>query len=190
LRLGVAVSGQGSNLRNLVERGFEVVAVATNRPTSGGAAFARERGIPLGELSQKGFASAEERDAAMRDFFQAHGVELVVDAGYDRIHSEPFLRAFSGRIVNVHPSLLPDFAGGMDAVDQALHAGVRVTGATVHVVTGDVDAGPILVQETVPVLENDTVESLRGRIHEAEYRILPQAIRLMEAQLAKSPAVG
>jgi phosphoribosylglycinamide formyltransferase 1 len=184
------VSGKGSNLRNLVERGFDVVAVATNRSTCGGAAFARERGIPLGELSQKGFSSAEERDAAMRDFFKSHGVELVVDAGYDRIHSQLFLEAFSGRIVNVHPSLLPDFGGGMDAVDQALRAGVKMTGATVHLVTGDLDAGPVLVQEAVPVLEADTAETLRQRIHEAEHRILPQAILVMEARLAKSPAVG
>jgi phosphoribosylglycinamide formyltransferase 1 len=188
VKLGVVVSGKGSNLRNLVERGLEVVAVATNRPTCGGAAFARERGIPLAELSQRGFVSVEERDAAMRDFFKAHGVELVVDAGYDRIHTQPFLEAFSGRIVNVHPSLLPDFAGGMDAVEQALRTGATVTGATVHVVTGDLDAGPILVQEAVPILETDTVEALRERIHRAEYRILPQAIRLMEARLAKSPA--
>jgi phosphoribosylglycinamide formyltransferase-1 len=164
--------------------------VATNRPGCGGAALAREHGIPLGELSQKGFASTEERDAAMRDFFLGHGVELVVDAGYDRIHSDPFLEAFSGRIVNVHPSLLPDFAGGMDAVEQALRSGVKMTGATVHVVTGDLDAGPILVQEAVPVHEDDTVDTLWWRIHEAEYRILPQAIHLMEARLAKSPPVG
>ena len=190
MKLGVAVSGKGSNLRNLVDRGFDVVAVATNRPACGGAALARERGIALGELPQKRFVSAEDRDAAMRDFFIDHGVELVVDAGYDRIHSAPFLEAFTGRIINVHPSLLPDFAGGMDAVEQALRSGVRMTGATVHVVTGDLDAGPILVQESVRVLEADTAESLRERIHEAEHRILPQAIRLMEARLAKSPAVG
>jgi phosphoribosylglycinamide formyltransferase-1 len=156
----------------------------------GGAVFARERGIPLGELSQKAFESAEERDAAMRDFFLAHGVELVIDAGYDRIHTQPFLKAFGGRIVNVHPSLLPDFAGGMDAVEQALHAGVKMTGATVHLVTADLDAGPILVQEAVPVHADDTVETLRWRIHEAEHRILPEAIHSMETRLAKSPAVG
>jgi phosphoribosylglycinamide formyltransferase-1 len=167
-----------------------VVAVATNRPACHGAAFARERGIPLGELSQKGFASADERDAAMCDFFKAHDVELLVDAGYDRIHSEGFVEAFRGRILNVHPSLLPEFGGGMDAVEQALEAGVKVTGATVHLVTSDLDAGPILVQEEVPVLDGDTVETLRARIHDAEHRILPQAIRLMEARLAHSPAVG
>jgi len=190
MRLGVAVSGKGSNLRNLVDRGFDVVAVATNRPSCGGAAFARDRNIPLGELSLKQFASEEERDTAMRDFFRSHGVELVVDAGYDRIHSRPFLDAYRGRIVNIHPSLLPDFAGGMDAVEQALRSGMTVTGATVHLVTEDLDAGPILAQEAVPVLKDDTVETLRGRIHAAEYRILPKAIRLLEARLAESPAVG
>lgn len=190
MKLGVVVSGQGSNLRNLVERGFDVAAVATNRPSCGGAGFARARGIPLGELSLKAFESVEERDAAMRDFFLAHGVELVVAAGYDRIHSRPFLEAFPGRIINIHPSLLPAFAGGMDAVEQALLAGVKVTGATVHLVTEDLDAGPILVQETVPILAHDTVDTLRQRVHEAEYRILPQAIVLMEARLAESPAFG
>jgi phosphoribosylglycinamide formyltransferase-1 len=166
------------------------VAVATNRPSCGGAALAREKGIPLGELSQKVFGSAEERDTAMREFFKGHGVELVVDAGYDRVHSNAFLQAFSGRIINIHPSLLPEFGGGMDAVEQALASGAEETGATVHIVTADLDAGPILVQEAVPVIEGDTVESLRQRVHEAEYRILPQAIRMMEARLAKSPAVG
>lgn len=190
MRLGVVVSGKGSNLRNLVDRGFDVVAVATNRPSCGGAGFARERRIPLGELSLKRFSSAEERDAAMRDFFRTHDVELVVDAGYDRIHTRPFLEAYRGRIINVHPSLLPQFGGVMDAVEQALDSGVRVTGATVHLVTEDLDAGPILAQERVPVLKDDTVETLRLRIHEAEYRILPEAIRVVEARLAQSPAVG
>ena len=167
-----------------------MVAVATNRPSCGGAAFAREKGIPVGELSQKGFASAEERDAAMRDFLREHGVELVVDAGYDRVHSSAFLEAFADRIINVHPSLLPEFGGGMDAVEQALGSGVKVTGATVHIVTASLDAGPILVQESVPILEGDTAETLRQRVHEAEHRILPKAIHLMEERFAKSSTVG
>ena len=189
LKIGVAVSGQGSNLRNLVERGFEVVAVATNRPSCGAAAFARQRGIALAELPQKAFDSAEQRDIAMRDFFAGRGVELVVDAGFDRIHTRPFLEAFQNRIINVHPSLLPEFAGGMDALEQALASGVRRTGATVHIVTADLDAGPILLQESVPILDGDTVETLRERVHEAEHRILPQAIRLMETRIANSPSV-
>jgi len=169
---------------------MDVVAVATNRPSCGGAQLARQRAIPLGELSQKSFASAEERDAAMGDFFRRHRVELVVDAGYDRVHTRALLDAFAGRIINVHPSLLPDFAGGMDAVERALASGARRTGATVHIVTADLDAGPVLLQEPVPILEGDTVQTLRERVHEAEYRILPQAIRLMEARLANSSPVS
>lgn len=126
----------------------------------------------------------------MRDYFRQYKVELVVDAGYDRIHSQAFLEAFEDRIINIHPSLLPEFGGGMDAVERALQSGARATGATVHIVTADLDAGPILVQEAVPILEGDTVETLRERVHEAEHRILPQAIRLMEARLANSSAVG
>ncbi|HET7419124.1 MAG TPA: phosphoribosylglycinamide formyltransferase [Candidatus Dormibacteraeota bacterium] len=184
------MSGQGTNLRNLVERGFEVVAVATNRPSCGGAAIARERGIPLAELPQKNFASTEERDVAMRDFFFRHDVQLVVDAGYDRIHTAPFLDAFAGRIVNVHPSLLPMFGGGMDAVEQALESGLKFTGATVHLVTAEVDGGPILVQDSVPILPGDTVDTLRQRVHEVEYRILPEGITLMEEKLAGRSSVG
>jgi phosphoribosylglycinamide formyltransferase 1 len=189
IKLGVCVSGQGTNLRNLVEHGFLVVAVATNRPSCPAAAYARERGIPVAELSQKSFDSAEQRDSAMRDFFRVHGVELVVDAGYDRIHTRPFLDAFEGRIINIHPSLLPMFSGGMDAIEQALESGLKFTGATVHVVTADLDAGPILLQESVPILEGDTVETLRRRVHEAEHRLLPEGIRIMEALLADRPSV-
>ena len=163
--------------------------MATNRPSCGGAEYARERGVPLAELPQKSFASAEARDVAMRDFFLDHGVELVVDAGYDRIHTEPFLAAFANRIVNIHPSLLPMFGGGMDAVEQALESGLKFTGATVHIVTADVDGGPILVQDSVPILEGDTVETLRKRVHEVEYRILPEGIRMMEARLAGRSSV-
>lgn len=172
-----------------MERGFEVAAVATNRPSCKGATFARERHIPLGEFAQKGFESAERRDEAMRDFFVDHKVELVVDAGYDRIHTRPFLDAFAGRIVNVHPSLLPMFSGGMDAIEQALDSGLKFTGATVHIVTAEVDAGPILAQEAVPIEEGDTVESLRERVHQVEYRILPEGIRLMEARIADRSSV-
>ena len=164
--------------------------MATNRPSCPGAAFARERRIPLAELSQKSFDSVERRDVAMRDFFVRHGVELVVDAGFDRIHTRPFLDAFDGRIVNVHPSLLPMFAGGMDAVEQALDSGLKFTGATVHIVTAELDAGPILLQDSVPILEGDTVETLRERVHEVEHRILPEGIRIMEKRLARSPAVS
>ncbi|MDQ6918291.1 MAG: phosphoribosylglycinamide formyltransferase [Candidatus Dormibacteraeota bacterium] len=184
MRLGVLVSGRGSNLRNLVERGFEVVAVATNKPSCGGAAIAREHGVALGEFSQRGFASLEDRDAAMRDWLVEREVDLVVNAGYDRILTGGFIAAFDGRMVNIHPSLLPAFAGGMDAVAQALAKGVKLTGCTVHLVTEEVDAGPILLQAAVPVLPGDTVESLHARIQVEEHRILPEAIAMLTTRIA------
>lgn len=186
LRLGVLASGRGSNLTNLVNRGYDVVAVATNRERCGAAQFARERALTLGAFPQSRFSSRDERDQAMCAWLQQRGVELVVIAGYDRILSPPFVAAFQGRIINVHPSLLPAFAGGMDAVERALADGVKVAGCTVHIVTDDVDAGPILLQAAVPVLPGDTVEALRARIQIAEHRILPEAIEIL-AQ--KSPSL-
>jgi phosphoribosylglycinamide formyltransferase-1 len=186
VRLGVLASGKGSNLANLVERGYQVVAVATNRPSCGAAALARARRIPLGEFSQRRFASLEERDAAMRDWLRGRQVELVVNAGYDRILSPAFVAAFAGRMINVHPSLLPAFGGGMDAVQRALDAGVKVTGCTVHLVTDEVDAGPILLQAAVPIAPGDTPETLHARIQLEEHRILPEAIDVL-AQ--KSPSL-
>ena len=184
LSLGILASGAGSNLRNLVERGYRVVAVATNRPGCGAAAFARERGLALGEFSQRRFASSEERDLAMRDWLLAAGVELVVNAGYDRILSSEFTAAFAGRILNLHPSLLPAFGQTMHAVEEALAAGVEVTGCTVHIVTDDLDAGPIVLQAAVPILSDDTVETLRVRIQSEEHRILPEAIDLIAEKSA------
>lgn len=187
IRLGVLASGRGSNLRNLVERGYQVVAVATNRPSCGAADYAREHGLALGEFSQRRFASAEERDLAMLTWLQEREVELIVNAGYDRILSRAFVAFFSGRALNVHPSLLPAFAGGMDAVERALAHGVKVSGCTVHLVTDEVDAGPILLQAAVPVLAGDTPEALHRRIQTEEHRILPEAIELL-AQ--KSPSLS
>jgi phosphoribosylglycinamide formyltransferase 1 len=188
VRLGVLVSGKGSNLRNLVERGFEVVAVATNKPSCGGAGFAREREIPLGEFSQKSFASLEQRDAAMRDWLLGRGVDLVVNAGYDRILTGGFIAAFENRMINIHPSLLPAFAGGMDSVARALERGVKLSGCTVHLVTEEVDAGPILLQAAVPVLPDDTVETLHARIQVEEHRILPEAIEMLRNRIAPARA--
>jgi phosphoribosylglycinamide formyltransferase-1 len=182
----VLVSGRGSNLRNLVELGFDVAAVATNRPSCPAAAFARDRGIALGEFSQKRYGSLQARDAAMARWLQAGGVELIVNAGYDRILSTEFTSQFAGRMLNVHPSLLPAFAGTMHAVEEALAQGVRITGCTIHVVTDGLDSGPILLQAPVPVREGDDPESLRARIQVEEHRLLPQAVRLMEARLDKT----
>jgi phosphoribosylglycinamide formyltransferase-1 len=162
------------------------VAVATNRPTCGGAAFARERGLALGEFPQKRYESGPARDEAMRAWLAERGVRLVVNAGYDRILSPGFIRAFRDRVINIHPSLLPAFGGGMDAVERALAHGVKITGCTVHVVTDDVDEGPILVQAAVPVLGDDTHDTLRARIQVEEHRILPEAIELIAERTQES----
>ncbi|GAC1654425.1 MAG: phosphoribosylglycinamide formyltransferase [Candidatus Dormibacteraceae bacterium] len=182
--MGILASGRGSNLKNLREREFEIAAVATNRPSCGAAAMARECGIPLGEFSQRAYSSLAARDSAMAAWLLGRGVELVVNAGYDRILTPGFLGAFPGAVLNIHPSLLPAFGGGMDAVEQALAHGVKVTGCTVHLVTAEVDAGPILLQAAVPVLPGDTAESLRARIQVQEHLLLPAGIRIMEDRLA------
>ena len=181
--VGVLASGRGTNLVNLVSRGYRVVAVATNRPSCGAAAFARDGGLPLAEFPQSRHPSAEARDAAMCGWLCDRGVEVVVNAGYDRILTPGFVAAFRGRILNLHPSLLPAFAGSMDAVSQALAHGVKITGCTVHVVTDQVDAGPILLQAAVPVLEGDTHEALLARIQVEERRILPEAIELLAERI-------
>jgi phosphoribosylglycinamide formyltransferase-1 len=185
IKVGVLVSGRGSNLRRLVEcdragelDGATIAAVVTNRPSCQAAAFARDSGIPLGEFSQRSFPSLGARDRAMADWLGTAGVSLVVNAGYDRILTPAFTSGFE-TILNVHPSLLPAFGGGMDAVRQALDHGVKVTGCTVHLVEGEVDAGPILLQAAVPVLARDTVETLHERIRREEHRLLPEAVRLL-----------
>jgi phosphoribosylglycinamide formyltransferase-1 len=201
--LGVLVSGRGSNLRNLVDRGYRVLAVATNRPSCGAAAFARERGLPLGEFPQNrhegdarrgearlALTPAEARDRAMCAWLLAEGVELVVNAGYDRILSPAFVAAFGGRIINLHPSLLPAFGGGMDAVERALAHGVKITGCTVHLVTDEVDGGPILLQAAVPVLDGDTRDTLQARIQGEEHRILPEAIELIAERIQRLSEEG
>ena len=187
LRLAVLASGAGSNLRHLVREGFNVVAVGTNRPACGAAQFAREQGLSLGVFRQRDYGSSAERDLALAAWLTSLRVELVVNAGYDRILAPGFVAQFAGRIINLHPSLLPAFAGGMDAVQRALDARVKVTGCTVHLVTDEVDAGPILIQAAVPVLEGDSVATLHERIHQEEHRILAEAIRLL-AQ--KSPSLS
>lgn len=190
MKVGVLVSGRGTNLRRLVEDGFEVAAVATNRPDCGAAAFAARCDIPVGVFQQKQFAGASSRDAAMRTWLEQHGVRAVVLAGWDRILDPVFTSGFGGRIINVHPSLLPAFGGGMDAVAQALAYGVKITGCTVHLVSDRVDAGPILLQAAVPVVAGDTVETLHARIQAEEHRILPAGLRMViEGEPARA-AVG
>jgi len=184
LNVGVLASGQGSNFEALVAAAAKpgyparVVALACNRPEAPVLALAAAQRIPAEVFPRPGFPSREGRDAAMRDFLKGHAVELVVNAGYDQILSDAFVEAFPGVILNVHPSLLPAFAGCMDAPARALAHGVRITGCTVHLVEGEVDQGPILLQAAVPVRADDTPHSLHARIKREEHRLLPEAVRL------------
>lgn len=185
-RVAVLASGAGSNLAALVAAshadGFpaEVVLALSNRRSCGALDIARAnaieaRSFPVGDHANDGTA----RDAAMVEALRAAAVELVVCAGYDRVLSEGFLGAFPNAILNIHPSLLPAFGGGMHAVDDALAAGVKVTGCTVHLLAaGAVDAGPIVLQAPVPVAEDDDAQSLLQRIHEQEWRLVPEAVAL------------
>lgn len=192
LRLGVLVSGRGSNLVALLRAGAEpdfpaiVVIVCSNREAPA-LEHARRAEIAQTVFPRAAFPSREARDLAMAGALAAAGVDLVVCAGYDAILSPPFVDRFGGRIINTHPSLLPQFAACMDAPARALAAGVSETGCTVHVVTNQVDAGPILGQRTVPVRQDDTPESLHDRIREAEHRLLPQVLRQLADKLSPLP---
>jgi len=182
-RIGVLISGRGSNLQALIEAqlrgelGGEIALVFSNVTSAAGLEHARRAGIPVACRDHHG-RKREEFDAEVVGLLQQHGVELVCLAGYMRLLSPLFVRAFPDRILNIHPALLPAFPG-QDAQRQALEHGVRVSGATVHLVDEGLDSGPIVVQEAVPVLSGDTVESLSARILETEHRIYPRAVRLM-----------
>jgi phosphoribosylglycinamide formyltransferase 1 len=171
--IGVLVSGTGTNLQALLDADLPVRAVASNRHDA--PALARAGDLPTGSFELSDYASREERDTAMADWLQQHDVDVVVLAGYMHLLTPQFLERFPERVINVHPSLLPDFPGAHAVADQ-LAAGVREAGVTVHVVDEGIDSGPILLQERVPVLEGDTVETLHERIKQVEHRLLPQAV--------------
>jgi phosphoribosylglycinamide formyltransferase-1 len=185
-RVAVLASGTGSNLTALLDatkaKDFPatVVLVVTNRRECGALTIARERGVQAMSLPVKEYAGdATARDRAILEALHAARVELIVCAGYDRVLSDEVLAAFPGAILNIHPSLLPAFGGGMNAVEDALAAGVKVTGCTVHLLAaGAVDAGPIVLQAPVPINDDDDADTLRARIHEQEWRVLPEAVAL------------
>ena len=187
LRVGVLVSGRGSNLQALIEAAKDplyparVVMVCANRDCSA-LEIAKKAGISRRVFRLAKYPDREARDRDMARTLREHGVELIVCAGYDAILERPFTREFVGRIINLHPSLLPEFAGTMDAVTMALEAGVAETGCTIHVVTKDVDQGPILAQRRVEVRPDDTVESLRDRIQAEEHSLLPEVVRRLAGQ--------
>jgi phosphoribosylglycinamide formyltransferase 1 len=171
--IGVLVSGNGTNLQALIDDGLPISAVAANRNDAYALVRAREAGIATATFSLDCHESREERDLVMATWLEEHGVELVVLAGYMHLLTEPFLRRFPERIVNVHPSLLPAFPGA-HAIRDAIAAGADPTGVTVHYVDKGLDSGPVLAQEPVPLEPRATLEE---RIHAVEHRLLPRVVR-------------
>jgi phosphoribosylglycinamide formyltransferase 1 len=183
-RLGVLISGRGSNLRALIDAVGEgtlaarIAVVISNKADAAGLDRARAAGIETLCLDHRTFGSRDEYDASVARELRARGVRLVCLAGFMRLVGPRLLEAFPNAILNVHPSLLPAFPG-VDAQRQALEHGVKVSGATVHLVTGELDGGPIVLQSAVPVRDDDTVDLLSARILIEEHRIYAQAVRLI-----------
>ncbi len=181
MRLGILISGRGSNfeaIANQIARrklDAEVAIVISNRADAPGLEIARQRGIPLRVIASAGL-EREAYDRLVVDELRTHEVEIVCLAGFMRLLSAYFIRSFPSRILNIHPSLLPAFPG-LDAQRQALEHGVKITGCTVHFVDEFLDSGPIVIQAAVPVLDNDTVESLSARILSQEHLIYSRAIQ-------------
>ena len=181
--IGVLISGRGSNLVAILDRidagdlDARVALVISNEPSAAGLAAARARGVPTLALDHRKSPTREDHDREMARALEAAGARLVCLAGYMRLLSGWFVDRFKGRILNIHPSLLPSFPGTC-AQRQALESGVRISGCTVHFVDENVDSGPIVLQEAVPVLDGDTPESLEKRILEAEHRVYSRAISL------------
>jgi phosphoribosylglycinamide formyltransferase-1 len=183
-RVGILISGRGSNMAALMEAarapGYpaEIATVISNRPDAAGLERARAAGIKAVVIDHKGFATRESFDDAVEKALLADGVDLVCHAGFMRIQSEAFATRWIGRQLNIHPSLLPAFRG-LKPQQQALDAGVRISGCTVHFVTPELDAGPIVAQAAVPVLPDDTADMLAARILTAEHRLYPLALELV-----------
>jgi phosphoribosylglycinamide formyltransferase-1 len=184
LRTAVLISGRGSNLQSLIDAAStpdfpaEVTLVISNVADAFGLERARKADIPTAVIRHRDYASRDAFDAAMDAVLRENNVEFVCLAGFMRLLGAPFVRAWEGRIVNIHPSLLPAFKG-LNVHEQALAAGVRVSGCTVHYVIPELDSGPAIVQATVSVQNDDSVETLAARVLEAEHRIYPEALRLV-----------
>lgn len=183
-RLGVLISGRGSNLQALIDAigdgrlDATIAVVISNREEAQGLERARRAGIEALCVSHRGWPSRDDHDRALVRELRARDVGLVCLAGYMRLVGPPLLDAFPNAVVNIHPSLLPAFPG-IDAQRQAIERGVKVSGVTVHIVTSQLDAGPVILQRAVPVLDDDTPETLAGRILVEEHRAYPEAVKIM-----------
>jgi phosphoribosylglycinamide formyltransferase-1 len=184
LALGVLISGSGTNLQAVIDAcasgkiDARVAVVISNKQAALGLERARRAGIPAVHIDPGAMADYRAYNHAIREALDAHGVELVVMAGYMRLLGNEVLRAYPGAVINLHPALLPAFPGA-SAIGDAFAYGVKVTGVTVHFADEEFDRGPIICQETVRIEETDTVETLEAKIHQIEHRLLPEAIGLI-----------
>jgi phosphoribosylglycinamide formyltransferase 1 len=184
-RVGVLISGEGSNLQALLDQvhgrdGIEVACVASSRAGSRGLERAEAVGVDNAVFAKSDHSDRDARDAALGDWLDDHGVDLVVLAGFMEILGGPFIRRFEGRLINVHPSLLPAFPG-VRAIEQALDYGVQVSGVTVHYVDEGVDTGPVVLQEAFELPYARAVEEVERVTHTIEHRLLPRAVKLIAA---------
>ena len=170
------ISGRGSNMQAILDAGIPVSAVLSNRADAAGLALAARRGVATGVVEHRAYATREAFDAALAGAIDRHAPRLVALAGFLRVLTPRFVARYAGRLMNIHPSLLPEFPG-LDTHARALAAGAKRHGCTVHFVTEQLDHGPIIAQAAVPVLPGDSVQALAARVLEQEHRIYPQAIR-------------
>ena len=183
IRLVVLISGNGSNLQAIIDNiatnslPAEVLAVISNKADAYGLQRAAKAGIPQHVLSNTDFSNRQHYDQALKELIDQYQPDLVVLAGFMRILSDEFVKHYAGRLLNIHPSLLPKYKG-LNTHQRVLDAGDKEHGCSVHFVTPELDDGPVILQATVPVKENDTAETLAARVHEEEHRIYPEAIRL------------
>lgn len=174
----ILISGRGSNMQAIVNAGIpdiRIAAVLSNSATAAGLAWAAERGIPTDSLNHKDFASRGAFDQAMMEKIDAYQPDLVVLAGFMRILTPEFCTRYEGRLMNIHPSILPSFTG-LHTHERALAAGCRVAGCTIHFVTSELDCGPIISQGVVPIFDNDTADDIAARVLKVEHRLFPQAV--------------
>jgi phosphoribosylglycinamide formyltransferase-1 len=188
--VAVLVSGRGSNMAALIEAAkapdypAEIVLVLSNRPGAGALDTAAAAGIATSVVDHKTFASKADFEAAVADRIEASGAEFICLAGFMRVLSAAFVERFAGRILNIHPSLLPSFKG-LDTHERALADGVRIHGCSVHIVSAELDAGPIVMQAAVPVIDGDTPDTLAARVLACEHRIYPAALSALASGTAR-----
>jgi phosphoribosylglycinamide formyltransferase 1 len=187
-RVGILISGRGSNMAALVEAArepaypAEIVCVVSNRPDAPGLKFAQGQNIPTHVIDHKTYAAREAFDAALNDYLQSQNLDLIACAGFMRVMTSVLLERWAGKMINIHPSLLPLYKG-THTHERALADGVKVHGCSVHYVTGELDSGPVIARAEVPVLSGDTPETLSARVLVEEHKLYPKALAIAVNQL-------